>query len=129
MNDLVAWLRSDIEHELALARAAGGAPWVGSTEHFEVQTVEGLTVVDGFEISDPRFRATIDHIVRHDPAATIDRCESDLAILSLHEHAHGCGGPADSRRWVSDDEDCPTVRLLAYGRRHHRPGWREEWKP
>ena len=129
MNDLVAWLRSDIEHELALARAAGGVPWVASTEHFEVQTVDGMTVADGFELSDPQFSAKIDHIARHDPLGTIERCEADLAILSMHGYPHECGGPADNRMRVHDNGDCPTVRMLAYGRRHHRPGWREEWKP
>lgn len=128
MTEILAWLRADIEDELAAAKAAHAGPWMANPEHDEVVAADGVTVAEGFALSNRQLRATVDHIVLHDPRDTIARCEADLAVLAMHEYAHECSGPDDNCMWIHDDETCPTVRMLAYGRRN-RPGWRKEWKP
>ena len=73
-----------------------------------------------------------EHMEANDPRDVIARCESELAILDLHQAVFlapsgiacvMCDGIAGTGRWP-----CRTVRLIGRAYRF-RPGYKEEWKP
>ncbi|MEU4224302.1 DUF6221 family protein [Nonomuraea sp. NPDC026600] len=140
MSDLLSWLKTTIEGDLAAARAADEAspgPWVntgqaGQDDAWQIHGAPtGETEVnwDGPEpVESPALlqvatlnysdgggvweREAADHIVLQQPRDTIARCLSELAIV---------------------DEMIPTpnerlLRLIAAGYQN-RPGWRDEWHP
>jgi hypothetical protein len=129
-NDLVTFLRSRLEEEEQLARAASPAPWSATAEHDEVLAADGETVADGFALSSSKqLRATVDHIVRHDPARVLREVEAKRRILD------------DLERFIAGGRDLPTderaagkatasgiVRLLALPYADH-PAYRAEWRP
>lgn len=147
-DDMLSWLRRQIEARKALAESASPWPWSANAEHDEVLAVDGERVADGFALSGNQLRNTVDHIVFNDPRQIIADCEAQLALIDLHGTTVKKGGPAvfsdeDGRQltsghevtcsvcgWVSDDptSGCETVRLLALPYADV-DGYREEWKP
>jgi hypothetical protein len=129
-NDLVTFLRSRLDEEEQLAHAASPAPWSANAEHDEVLAADGETVADGFALSSSKqLRATVDHIVRHDPARVLREVEAKRRILD------------DLERFIAGGRDLPTderaagkatasgiVRLLALPYSDH-PAYRAEWRP
>jgi hypothetical protein len=128
-NDLATFLRTRLDEEEQLARAASPAPWSANAEHDEVLAADGETVADGFALSSKQLRATVDHIVRHDPARVLREVEAKRRILD------------DLERFIAGGRDLPTderaagkatasgiVRLLALPYCNH-PAYRAEWRP
>lgn len=71
------------EDEAAALRASPG-PWSPNAEHDEVVAVDGITVADGFALSNRQLRATVNHIARHDPARVMADCAAKRAIVAEH---------------------------------------------
>jgi hypothetical protein len=138
MDDLVVWLRQQLDEDERGALAASPGPWSPDAESHEVVAVDGITVADGFALSGPQLRATVEHIARHDPARVLREVEAKRRIVDEHVHEHATEAPGFGCRvcdwqgsWsgVGDGGWCLTLRLLALPYSDH-PGYREEeWKP
>lgn len=149
-EDLVKWLRREIEATLAAARdliesEAASAVWhepssgvlvTGPPEHDDAWS-------GTFAIGDSRLTR---FMASHDPRSVIADCEAKLAVLDEHSSDGDgiypeCVRCADSHPGDCTDCDlslsgkhyraamdwpCRTVRLLASACRH-RPGYRTEW--
>ncbi|MCX4993825.1 DUF6221 family protein [Streptomyces longwoodensis] len=129
MDELVAWLRAQLDEDERTAQAASPGPWYVNAEHDEVMAVDDVTVAEGFALSGRQLRATVDHIARHDPARVLREIDTKRRLLDLHrpyvpEPNQSCLGCAGGIMFSS----CPVVRLLALSYTD-RPGYREEWRP
>lgn len=144
MNDLVGWLRREIEADKAAALKALPGPWRaepyvygkpedgwGDPTNWEVLSTQGTVVshqaYEGGGADGPDAL----HIARHDPQDVIARCDAELAILDEHEdidgHCETCGNyDPTGLHEHSVAAPCRTVRLLAQGYRH-RDGWQADW--
>lgn len=139
MDELIAWLRQQLDEDLDAARVAAAltrSPW----------TSEGPTVTcaDGFPVVShgDGEAATAHHIARWDPARVLAEVETKRRILDLHAPAADykdrvqcgyCASLCHSRSGLGCDEPadamypCETVSLLAQAYAE-QPGWREEWR-
>ncbi|MGW5173141.1 DUF6221 family protein [Streptomyces sp. NPDC004082] len=81
MSDIADFLRARYAERRALAEAASPGPWHANAEHDEILAVDGVTVADGFALSGRQLRATVDHIVAHDPNAVTADCDTKLALV------------------------------------------------
>lgn len=140
----VAWLRSAIESDLALARRVL-ARWVVPADHptrpegepvWPAPSVEALMVFRG---EDPDVNAGLDLIRLCSPAAVVADCEAKLAIIDRCEtllppdpadlDEHYQDGRDDDERMRDEalaDLADDVLALVADGYRH-RPGWAEHW--
>ena len=133
IDELVAWLRAQIDEDEALAREAGGDSWVAVDLAF-VDDPNGRQIVRD-ECMTPGVQA---HIARHDPARVLREVEAKRGIVELHsDRDHFCGIGSierDGYTWHEAGEKrradipCLTLRLLALPYAD-RPGYREEWRP
>lgn len=119
MADLPAFLVARFDEAAATALDASPGPWQPNAEGDEVLAADGITVADGFALSGRQLRATVSHIVGHDPMRALADIEAKRAIVEryvwLREHGD-TGGAA----WV--------LPLLAAAYADH-PDYREEWRP
>ncbi|MEU1410124.1 MULTISPECIES: DUF6221 family protein [unclassified Streptomyces] len=121
MDDLVQWLRAQLDEDERIARAADG----------ELSAV--FTRVASF---DPEMAADERHIMAHGPVRVLRDIDVQRQLLALH--APGETGYVDGTVcMVCEDADvadegpfypCKTLRLLAL-RYADRSGYREEWRP
>lgn len=86
-DELVAFLRARLDEDEHLAGAASPAPWSANAEHDEVLAIDGETVADGFALSGRQLRATVDHIVRHDPLRVLREVEAKRKIVDEYAEA------------------------------------------
>lgn len=126
MNDLISWLRQQLDTDEQLALAASPGPWRPNAEHDEVLAVDDVRVADGFALSGRQLRATVDHITTHDPARVLRQVQAHRAILDAYEaedNGARYGGCGDDCEWKALGY---AVKLLAsiYS---DRDGYREEW--
>lgn len=120
MDDLVQWLRAQLDEDERTARAADEGPWqgkhLGRHDQAAVDTGArgGLIQLDG-----PRAAANGTHIVVHDPARVLREIDAKRRIVDryawLRDHGD-TGGTA----WVL------PLLALPYA---DRPGYREAWRP
>jgi hypothetical protein len=124
-DDLVQWLRAQLDEDERIARAAIGVyessgRWWEDARFGSDGTVgdeRGTVVV--YRTGVGRQQAT--HIARHDPARVLREVEAKRILIAEHD-----------REWcphcMDDPNGCPTRRawVLPYA---DRPGYREEWKP
>ncbi|MGW4406534.1 DUF6221 family protein [Nonomuraea sp. NPDC004702] len=112
-DDLLSWLRSTIESDLARARNEG-PDWY---------SVEDLT---DYDYCMDAGRA--EYIVRHGPRDTIARCEAELRLIALCESTteYALKRPQGNSAYLVAHQSDILVRLLASGYRH-RPGFNPEW--
>ncbi|MGW4663201.1 DUF6221 family protein [Streptosporangium sandarakinum] len=157
-EDMLSWLRQQIESDKATAEAAANAPreieyiypdgpredgrrwehreapdgghWTYTPGEDRVVSACGGDGVAGAACSccvreSEGREVDLIHIALHDPRDTIARCEAELYILDCHEGSHECASPDDNCLWIEMGA-CPTVRAMAWARRH-RPGYKPEW--
>jgi hypothetical protein len=140
MDELVVWLRAQLDEDERAARAAGAVAWQWehgyggmcndrTCPYGELATDRHVLMeVHGFDVvQDDRQVAT--HIARHHPARILVEVEAKRQLLRIHrryapEDDQACLGCAGGIMWVR----CPVVRLLALPYAD-RPGYREEWRP
>ncbi|MFC3986475.1 DUF6221 family protein [Streptosporangium jomthongense] len=87
IQDLIAFIRARLDEDEELASTASPAPWSANAEHDEVLAADGITVADGFALSGRQLRATVNHIVRHDPARVLADVEADRKLLARYAEA------------------------------------------
>lgn len=138
-DELVPWLRQRIRERRYLA---GRAIELGNAAVWE-ETSSGVLVTgepteaDAWHGTWAMGDSSLARLMEaNDPRDTIARCESELAVLDLHDaeplETDLPDGDYRVRQVCTRCDDgywpCRTVRLLGYGYRW-QPGYREEWKP
>jgi hypothetical protein len=128
VDDLVQWLRDQLDTETQRATAAGGDEWRRQdhpSETIAVYDSKGDAVV--YDEGWPS-EAQAEHIAEHDPARVLREIEAKRRLLGLHDRQnHQCVAEDGPSQWHAKDP-CATLRLLALPYAD-RPGFREEWRP
>ncbi|MFJ9420711.1 DUF6221 family protein [Streptomyces sp. NPDC101249] len=136
MDDLLEWLRAQLEQELQEAFAAGATLRGGGGTTLDWRAAGSAVLVDGMRspLGEPpivraRFmedmpgyeveRARALRIAAHDPDRVL--CEIDAKLKIVERYAGLCEhGDTGNTAWVLQ------VLALPYA---DRPGYREEWRP
>jgi hypothetical protein len=139
VDDLITWLRAQLDEDERVARACGDVPWVDD--------VPGMVHVDPAAIRDNKWdfghlgyvagadpselgNAYRAHIARHDPAHVLREVEAKRKIVrecenqAAWESTTGRKYPATTA-WALADT---TLRLLALPYAD-RPGYQDTWRP
>ncbi|MCM1943163.1 DUF6221 family protein [Streptomyces sp. G3] len=135
MDDLVQWLRAQLDDDERTARMAAeelGDGWYYD-DGFVLARREDDMVATGSQ--DFLEREHGQHIARHDPSRVLREIDAKRQLLDLHSvgGGHECStrdarGDIDHCTWVMGSEACTTLRLLALPYTD-RPGYRDEWRP
>jgi hypothetical protein len=139
MDDLVTWLRAQLDDDERVALAATAGPWRhDATKHwrkpgttwFEESVFAGpagadATCVAGTgEADDPQSMADARHIARWDPARVLAEVEAKRRIV---DWLVDCADKALHGDWWNlEVDDAFKAIALPYAA---RPGYREEWRP
>jgi len=123
MDDLVQWLRAQLDEDERIARAA--ASLQADPENGWGTQGRAITPHIGVVHEEEARR----HIVGWNPARVLRETDAKRQMLAIHrpyvaEPGQACLGCAGGIEW----ETCPVVRLLALPYAD-RPGYREEWRP
>lgn len=115
MNDLIAWLRQQLDDDEETAKNATRGPWTVHRQGLEAIVSPGVAMdrdEGGVSVQD----AT--HIARHDPTAVLADVAAKRELLAALEEI--ATDEYDPRAWNH-------IAVLARAYRH-RPGWRTEWE-
>ena len=132
-DDLVAWLREQVDEDERVARAAmhrprSHPPTIGHWGYVHEDLVDG----DGLVLAPRVWIPAAEHIARHDPARVLREVAAKRRILDWHRHATFYREPIGPTCEVCGDHDgedwCQTLRLLALPYAD-RDGYRSEWAP
>lgn len=150
MDDLVKWIRAQLDEDEQIARAATPGPWWHNPgkqwlgpEAFEKYDLRQGEEFVGYGGPHPFTGAVAStgpasnlqgmkdaaHIAHHDPARVLREVEAKRRMLGIHrpyvpEPDQACLGCAGGIMFSA----CPVIRLLALPYAD-RPGYREEWRP
>jgi len=133
MDELITWLKAQIDDDERLAQRAGASHprWSYDRETFTVSSGAYPIAAGKDRRGTPINDVDGEHIARHDPARVLADVAAKRAIVDLHSpHNHGAcptcwrTSPRSSMR---EDFPCRTLRLLATAYADS-PGWREEWR-
>lgn len=140
-DDLVTWLRTQLDDDAAVANSATSGPWNNddrlARDAVFAPAIDGFIVDCDYGRMGPFAIHNATHIARWDPARVLAEVEAKRKILDLHAHypvsfgeGFGCGICAWDGRLgeLANEQWCATVRLLALPFAS-RPGYREEWRP
>lgn len=133
MDDLVQWLRAQLDEDEHAARAAGGEAWQWehgygdmcndrTCPYGELATDEAVIMqVHGFDVRQDD-RQVADHIARHDPARVLREIDAKRRVIVGLQHLLRGDDPFVTS--IADD----SLRALAepYA---DRPGYRDQWRP
>jgi len=148
VDDLVVWLRAQLDDDEQLALAADPGPWVvGSewgaattrvyvkAEYSPLDTV-GTCVFAAQIASKDGGRENAAHIARHDPAAVLadiaaKRCQLEYWELTRRRlvevcDVQGVSSPRSAEAAAAALDDVVTALGSAYAT---RPGYRDDWRP
>jgi hypothetical protein len=119
MDELVVWLRAQLDEDERIAREAGGDDWRQRghpSETVAVYDSNGAPVVyDEGAPSDEQQ----EHIATHDPARVLREIDAKRRIIGrINSHAAVMG-------WDEVHGDLLRSLALPYA---DRPGYREEWR-
>jgi hypothetical protein len=109
VDDLVTWLRAQLDDDERAARA-----------------VEGIRMPWYFDHIDEAARPLVDLAL--DPARVLAEVDAKRRLLDLHPYAGLLSAPESCESCVVIPGPCPTLRLLALPYAD-RPGCRPEWRP
>ena len=135
MDDLVQWLRAQLDEDERIARAVPGPAW----EHRQIRGDfdESVVFEDYIAVADPERNVVVFSDVsteeaafalRLDPARVLREIDAKSRIVRLHARAHHqCVAEDGPTQWHATDP-CATLRLLALPYAD-RPGYREAWRP
>jgi hypothetical protein len=125
VDDLVKWLRAQLDEDERIARAVGEERWqphyVDSVnDHPDTATVR---VADGADVAvmERYSYQDAEHIARHDPARVLREIDAKRKRLAALAEAIAAGH--DSFDLASE---LLPLEALPYV---DRPGYREEWRP
>ncbi|HEU4422114.1 MAG TPA: DUF6221 family protein [Pilimelia sp.] len=141
MDDLITWLRIQLDEDERVARSATAGPWRHNpnkhwrkpgTTWFEEAVFAGppgtdATCVAGTgETDDPQSMADAAHIARHDPARVLAEVDAKRRLLQQFElrgnSVRATVVPSTGGVW----DDLLRMLALPYA---GRPGYRAEWRP
>jgi hypothetical protein len=124
MDDLVQWLRAQLDEDERTARAT---IWDGSGNKLDWELIASATVDvggDEFYVGD---RTIANHMMAWEPARVLREIDAKRQIISEHDtEGWKIGDRVHDCQWT--DRPCRTLRLLALPYAD-RPGYREEWRP
>ncbi|MGQ5606186.1 DUF6221 family protein [Streptomyces sp. EKS3.2] len=138
MDDLVQWLRAQLDEDEGPARAASAGPWstrwrgqeyelVAPTRAYPIaEWTYAIATVEP-EVSAHRAEcdtADADHIVRHDPARVLREIDAARVLLAQYEGLKS--GLPDDMSGVFALETAIRAKAAVYA---DRPGYREAWRP
>ena len=133
MDNLIAFLRARLDEDEQEALAASPGPWKANAEQDEVLAVDDIEVATGFALSGEQLRATVRHIVRHDPARVLRDVETKRRLIDreVEQDRERWRRRVDEHRLSFEDwmalSPQETLRLLAAPYAGH-PDYRDEWK-
>lgn len=140
MDDLVQWLRAQLNEDERIAKAATPGPWwVDSSIHTEsINAGDGTSVIGGARWGDEAsvFESDEDaaHIAAHDPARVLREIDAKRGIVDRYEFAcreAAQPGIAEEERETRIQAAAAfqsSVCLLAVPY-DGRPGYLESWRP
>ena len=158
MDDLVQWLRAQLDKDVRIAREAGGAAWEellvsGWVHTSPLPDTEWLPPGYDHHVASAPLPADRAHIVAHDPSRVLREIDADRELLAEYGRlldAHAAHQrEADRLAEAGDDADVIQVAALRreadylpamlhvlerWAKRKaavyvDRPGYREEWRP
>jgi hypothetical protein len=126
MDDLVQWLRDQLDEDERIARRAGDSfRQIGETG--VIVATEGDRAE---ECASANWAGVAEHIVAHDPARVLREIDAKRRIVERYERA------MENRRAHPDDLASAGALLALHGAVNllalpyvDRPGYREEWAP
>jgi hypothetical protein len=130
MDDLVAWLRGQLDADEQDARDLRGATWAAEGDLVTAEGRLGRRVI----IADGLRGAAAEWLADHDPAAVLADVKAKRAIVDLMEDRADLAylnplpngvhfGPGDESELAAQ---VLALLALAYA---NRPGYREDWRP
>ncbi|MGI5135860.1 DUF6221 family protein [Streptomyces sp. CA-106110] len=128
MDDLIQWMRVQLDEDERFARAATEGPWFLRDE--SIIGADGTEVVAGGRLGGEAsvFESTADalHIVVHDPVRVLREVDAKRRLLYEFDrranHVRRTELPATGGVW----DDLLRMLALPYV---DRPGYRDEWRP
>ncbi|MEU0991948.1 DUF6221 family protein [Streptomyces sp. NPDC005953] len=151
-DGLITFLRARLDEDRDEALAASPGPWTPDGDEYEVLAADGITVCDGFALSNRQLQATVRHIARHDPARALREVTAKRELLDEHlaaKHSvcedswYTCPAATEDRdggvcsqddmhgepcECGRDDRLARTLQLLALPYADH-PDYQESWRP
>ncbi|MEU0589960.1 DUF6221 family protein [Streptomyces ardesiacus] len=134
MDDLVQWLRVQLDEDERTARAATAGPWEQSGIGEYGWGVSFSAPGAGVEAADSdQGRADAEHIAAWDPARVLREIDAKRQVIALHRELED---PQEMQDYCATCEvtgkypeyPCKTLRLLALPYAD-RAGYRDEWRP
>jgi hypothetical protein len=130
VDDLVQWLREQLDDDERAARAATAGPWTTMGQRVLDPSPPsnrlGIGMAVGHAAASADYNETAEHIARHDPARVLRELDAKRKIIAEHDvYSRPLGERMDCQSY---DFPCTTLRLLALPYAD-RPGYREEWRP
>jgi Family of unknown function (DUF6221) len=138
MNDLITWLRAQLDDDERVARAASMAPWLRdeanasirhsgpsaskSSESFGMYVIAS---VGAHDIGRPSHEDA-EHIARWDPARVLAEIDAKRRILDMWADAQDAEFPNFEGGYAAALDDVVSRLALPYA---DRPGFRAEWRP
>jgi hypothetical protein len=137
MDELVVWLRAQLEEDERIARAAcwdeQSDVWVARPPQASYERYTVVDYCDDGVVAVTPENADVEgvgaHVAEWDPARVLREIDAKRRMLAVHrpyvpEPDQSCLGCAGGIMFSS----CPIVRLLALPYAD-RPGYRVEWRP
>lgn len=134
MDDLVQWLRAQLDEDERIAREATERQpydeWdaVGAGDDDDVSRSHWEVVKIARMSPTPAARSLALHIAEWDPARVLAEVDAKRRIIDLHKGVNDYCAECDLVRSNYPYHPCTTLRLLALPYAD-RPGYREEWRP
>lgn len=129
MDDLVQWLRAQLDEDERIARAAGGASW----EELPVSGWVHTSALPDTEWQPPGYDHHVAsaplpvdqaHAVEHDPARVLREIDAARVLLTQYDALKS--GMPDDMTGVFALETAIRAKASVYT---DRSGYREEWRP
>lgn len=149
MDELIAFVRAQLDEDERVARAASAGPWrYDPTQHHRepgtVRFSEGvftgpagrdaICIATTGETDDPQSMVDAEHIARWDSARVLAEVEAKRRVLDEYaeaDHLQQVGWendePSKYEYMAREEALGKVVKLLAQAYAG-RPGWREEWR-
>lgn len=116
MDELIGWLREQLDDDERVARAATSNPRWSLDEHGDgIVWAEGLNVV-----ADRLYPDDAKHIARWDPARVLAEVDAKRQRIDWIEGELADDSTDETVQWLARLEALPYAG---------RPGYREEWRP
>ncbi|MFF7485615.1 DUF6221 family protein [Streptomyces luteogriseus] len=151
MDELVGWLRAQLDEDERVARAAAdelegpelGGEWRYDGQYVETARERTMVAVGSQDLMEP---GCGEHIARHDPARVLREIDAKRQLLDDYETTARIRDEAAARIKAAGDHPDPKdldtwdraqreaaifegpVKLAA-SPSSDRPGYREEWRP